>query len=120
MAHAISTASLRSDHMSPSALALAVLLHALVVLALWWMSLNPRQPGRKIRRQEQADETCIVAARQIGEPDPLALLHERELQKGNANRATLAVARKMVSYLLAVDRRGTDFISSEERSTAAA
>ena len=30
--------------MSPSALALAVLLHALVVLALWWMSLNPRQP----------------------------------------------------------------------------
>ena len=48
------------------------------------------------------------------------MLHERELQKGNVNRATLAVARKMVSYLLAVDRRGTDFVSSEQRSTAAA
>jgi transposase len=50
----------------------------------------------------------------------VALLHERELQKGNPNRATLAVARKMVSYLLAVDRRGTDFVSSEQRNTAAA
>jgi hypothetical protein len=26
-------------------------------------------------------------------------------QKGNANRATLAVARKLVAYLMAVDRR---------------
>ena len=30
----------------------------------------------------------------------LALLYEREKQKGNANRATLAVARKMVAYFL--------------------
>jgi protein TonB len=30
--------------MSPPALALAVLLHGLVVLALWWMSLNPPKP----------------------------------------------------------------------------
>ncbi len=40
MAHAISASSFRSDHISPPALALAVLLHALVVLALWWMSQN--------------------------------------------------------------------------------
>jgi len=44
VAHAISTSSFRSDHMSPSALALAVLLHALVALALWSIALNPRQP----------------------------------------------------------------------------
>src|SRR5215472_630895 len=50
----------------------------------------------------------------------LALLQEREKQKGNANRATLAVARKMVAYLLAVDRREKDFVASEERTTAAA
>jgi hypothetical protein len=37
----------------------------------------------------------------------LAALHEKELAKGNRNRATLAVARKLVEYLLAVDRRGT-------------
>jgi hypothetical protein len=54
------------------------------------------------------------------ESPELALVREQELQKGNANRATLAVARKMVSYLLAVDRRGTDFVSSEQRNTAAA
>lgn len=40
----------------------------------------------------------------------LAEVHERELQKGNRNRATLAVARKLVRYLLAVDRRGTPFV----------
>jgi hypothetical protein len=39
----------------------------------------------------------------------LAALHEKELAKGNRNRATLAVARKLVEYLLAVDRRGTPF-----------
>lgn len=39
----------------------------------------------------------------------LAVLHERELARGNCNRATLAVARKLVKYLLAVDRRENDF-----------
>ncbi len=34
----------------------------------------------------------------------LALVYEKAKQKGNANRATIAVARKMVMYLLAVDR----------------
>lgn len=39
----------------------------------------------------------------------LAALHEKELKRGNRNRATLAVARKQVEYLLAVDRRGRPF-----------
>lgn len=38
MAHAISASSYRSDHMSPAALGLAILLHILVVLAIWWLS----------------------------------------------------------------------------------
>ena len=37
-----------------------------------------------------------------------------EQRRGNANRAVLAVARKMVAYLLAVDRRNTDFIPAGE------
>ena len=49
-----------------------------------------------------------------------SLIYEREKQKGNGNRATLAVARKMVAYLLAVDREQRDFIPAEERRTAAA
>ena len=66
-------------------------------------------------------DVLIEAAKLAPRHSPeLALIHEREKQKGNANRATLAVARKMVAYLLAVDRRGKDFVPSEERSTAAA
>jgi transposase len=50
----------------------------------------------------------------------LALIHEREKQKGNANRATQAVARKIVAYLLAVDRREREFVPAEGHRTAAA
>jgi len=39
----------------------------------------------------------------------LATLHARELMRGNRNRATLAVARKLVAYLLAVDKSGQPF-----------
>jgi len=41
-------------------------------------------------------------------------------QKGNANQAALAVARKMVAYLLAVDRGGRNFVPAEESSRTAA
>ena len=51
----------------------------------------------------------------------LAELYERERLRGNANRATLAVARKMVAHMLAVERRKTDFIAAERfKPTAAA
>ena len=43
----------------------------------------------------------------------LAQVHQRELARGNKNRATLAVARRIVAYLLAVDRRGSDFVERE-------
>jgi len=39
----------------------------------------------------------------------LAALHARELERGHRNRATLAVARKLVAYLLAVDKSGQPF-----------
>ena len=43
MTHVISLSSTRFDRMSPTAAALAVLLHAATVLALWWVSpLNQR------------------------------------------------------------------------------
>ncbi len=35
----------------------------------------------------------------------LALIYEKEMQRGNRNRATLAVARKMVAWMVAVERR---------------
>jgi hypothetical protein len=62
-------------------------------------------------------EAAKLAPKQSHE---LALVYEKEKQKGNANRATLAVARKMVVYLLAVDRQKRAFIPSEDFKTAAA
>jgi transposase len=48
----------------------------------------------------------------------LAAVHERELARGNRNRATLAVARKLVAYLLAVDRSGQPFQMPAVATTA--
>src|ERR1700674_4152060 len=78
---------------------------------------TPISKQRNKHIQRVLVEAAKLAPRQNHE---LALVYEREKQKGNANRATLAVARKMVAYLLAVDRREKDFVPSEERSTAAA
>jgi transposase len=43
---------------------------------------------------------------------PLAAVHARALERGNRNRATLAVARKLVAYLMAVDRSGKPFAAA--------
>jgi transposase len=37
-------------------------------------------------------------------------IYQRECERGNRNRAALAVARKIAGYLLAVDRRGSNFV----------
>jgi len=52
-------------------------------------------------------EAAKLAPRQAHE---LALIHARELERGNSNRATLAVASKVVCYILAVERRQQDFV----------
>jgi len=62
-------------------------------------------------------EAAKLAPRQSAE---LALFHQKALEKGNRNRATLAVARKMVAWLLAVDRESREFIPAEQREIRAA
>lgn len=39
----------------------------------------------------------------------LKQVYEKELKRGHTNRAVLAVARKLVAYLMAVDKSGTPF-----------
>ena len=48
------------------------------------------------------------------------MLYDNEKQKGNANRATLAVARKLVAYLMAVDRGQRNFQVVETNNWVAA
>jgi len=62
-------------------------------------------------------EAAKLAPRQSAE---LALIHQESLEKGNKSRATLAVARKMVAWRLAVDRENREFIPAEQRSVRAA
>jgi transposase len=67
------------------------------------------------KRNKHLQTTLIEAAKLAPNWNPqLAALHEKELAYGNRNRATLAVARKLVEYLLAVDRRGTPFVVEAE------
>ena len=73
------------------------------------------------QRNKHIQKMLVEAARMAPRySQELALLYERERQRGNANRATLAVARKMVAHMLAVDRRKTDFIAAERFTPTAA
>ena len=57
------------------------------------------------QRNKHIQRVLVEAAKLAPRQDhDLALVYETEKQKRNTNRATLAVARKMVAYLLAVDR----------------
>ena len=68
------------------------------------------------QRNKHLQTTLIEAAKMAPRNSAdLAMLYDREKQKGNANRATLAVARKLVAYLVAVDRRQKQFSSSRKR-----
>src|SRR5712671_693207 len=62
------------------------------------------------QRNRWLQTTLIEAAKLAPRWNPqLAALHARELERGHRNRATLAVARKLVAYLLAVDKSGQPF-----------
>jgi transposase len=74
-------------------------------------SAGKEQRGPLSKKRNKHLQTMLIEAAKLA-PNwnpQLAALHEKELAKGNRNRATLAVARKLVEYLLAVDRRGTPF-----------
>jgi transposase len=73
------------------------------------------------KRNKHIQHVLVEAAKLAPRYDPgLALLYAREKQKGNANRATLAVARKILTYLLVVDREQRDFVPLGEFHSVAA
>ena len=62
------------------------------------------------QRNKHLQTTLIEAAKMAPRYSPaLAMLYDTEKQKGNANRATLAVARKLVAYLMAGGPRTAEF-----------
>jgi transposase len=81
---------------------------------------SKRTPISK-QRNKHLQWVLVEAAHMAPRLSPeLAMLNDREKQKGNANRATLAVARKLVAYLVAIDRRQQDFLLVKKETQAAA
>ena len=73
------------------------------------------------QRNKHLQTTLIEAAKMAPRHSPeLAMLYDKEKQKGYANRATLAVARKLVAYLMAVDRGQRNFQVVETSNCVAA
>lgn len=79
---------------------------------------NHRGPLSKQRNRHL--QTVLVEAAKLAPRwnSQLATVHAREIERGNRNRATLAVARKLASYMLAVDKRGTGFIPAIDTKAA--
>lgn len=73
------------------------------------------------QRNAHLQRVLIEAAKLAPRWNPqLAALHDRELARGHRNRATLVVARKLVAYLMAVDKSGAPFVApAPEVATAA-
>jgi transposase len=85
-----------------------------------WADKVMRTPISKQRNkhiQRALVEAAKLAPRQCHE---LAVIYQKEKLRGNSNRATLAVARKMVAYMLAVERRKQEFVPAEEFAGTAA
>lgn len=77
------------------------------------VSSADKQKRGPISKQRNAHlQTVLIEAAKLAPRwnPQLAALHEKEIQNGShRNRATLEVARKLVAYLLAVDKSGKPF-----------
>lgn len=83
-------------------------------------SAGKEQRGPISKKRNKHLQTILVEAAKIAPHwnPQLAAVREKELKKGNRNRATLAVARKLVAYMMAVDKTGVDFRIPEELTIA--
>ena len=75
-------------------------------------SADKQQRGPISKQRNKHLQTVLIEAAKLAPRwnPQLAALHEKEIQSGSdRNRATLEVARKLVAYLLAVDKSGKPF-----------
>lgn len=74
-------------------------------------SAGKEQRGPISKKRNKHLQTVLIEAAKLAPrwDKQLSEFHAKELERGNRNRATLAVARKLVAYMLAVDKRQTDF-----------
>jgi len=79
-------------------------------------SAGKEQRGPISKKRNKHLQAILIEAAKLAPQwnEQLAALHEKELLRGNRNRATLAVARKLVEFLLAVDRRDSGFEKKQQ------
>jgi len=71
------------------------------------------------KRNKHIQTILIEAAKLAPIWNPqLAQVHKKEADRGNKNKATLAVARKLVAFMLSVEKSGKEFIAMEEKMAA--
>ena len=69
------------------------------------------QRGPISKKRNKHLQTVLIEAAKLAPrwSEQLAEVHAKELTRGNRNRATLAVARRLVAYMMAVEKRKTAF-----------
>ena len=74
-------------------------------------SAGKQQRGPISKQRNAWLQTVLIEAAKLAPRwnPQLAAVHAQQLERGHANRATLQVARKLVAYLLAVDKSGKPF-----------
>ena len=74
-------------------------------------SADKQQRGPISKQRNHWLQTALIETAKLAPRwnPQLAVLHARELERGHRNRATLAVARKLACYLLAVDKTRQPF-----------
>jgi transposase len=74
-------------------------------------SAGKQQRGPISKQRNAWLQTALIEAAKLAPRwnPQLAALHAQQRERGHANRATLQVARKLVAYLLAVDKSGQPF-----------
>jgi transposase len=74
-------------------------------------SAGKQQRGPISKQRNAWLQTVLIEAAKLAPRwnPQLAALHAKQLELGHPNRATLQVARKLVAYLLAVDKSGLPF-----------
>lgn len=74
-------------------------------------SAGQEQRGPISKQRNAWLQTALIEAAKLAPHwnPQLKVVHQRELERGHRNRATLAVARKLAAYLLAVDKSGKPF-----------
>jgi transposase len=76
--------------------------------------------GPLSKKRNKHLQTVLIEAAKLAPRwnQQLAQVHQKALSKGNRNKATLAVARKLVAYMLAVDKNKCNFKYREKALAA--